>query len=203
MATDQNEIELINNIKTNQRLREKFFVDKQPLVKHITYRFCGRHDPDFIQEGNLGLMRAIEKYDPSFNCRFDNYAKRWIFSFIQIFNNKNRVVRYGKKELVRRRQQGQPSIIPTTSVYEDTLGTDETLLDNLIASENLSALKGHLNNIKNPRTQDVIYRHFGINDRDEESYRSIAKDYSISSERVRQIVVSELDKIKSSLPNQS
>jgi RNA polymerase sigma factor (sigma-70 family) len=41
-------------------------------------RFRGSGLEDLIAEGNLGLLRAVECFDPSFNTRFSTYASYWI-----------------------------------------------------------------------------------------------------------------------------
>ena len=50
------------------------------LVVAIARRFAGRGMcmADLIQEGNLGLVHAVERFDPSLNNRFSTYAKYWI-----------------------------------------------------------------------------------------------------------------------------
>lgn len=48
-----------------------------------TYRYRGLDLLDLIQEGNLGLMRAVEKFQLERNCRLSTYATRWIHSFIR------------------------------------------------------------------------------------------------------------------------
>ncbi len=50
------------------------------LVVALARRFVGKglDLPDLIAEGNLGLMRAVESFDPSMNTRFGTYAGHWI-----------------------------------------------------------------------------------------------------------------------------
>jgi RNA polymerase primary sigma factor len=50
------------------------------LVVNIARRYAGKGLglQDLIEEGNLGLLRAVEGFDPSMNTRFSTYASYWI-----------------------------------------------------------------------------------------------------------------------------
>jgi len=54
------------------------------LVAKIARQCCSRAAllPDLIQEGCLGLMRAVQKYDPGRGIRLSSYAAWWIRAFI-------------------------------------------------------------------------------------------------------------------------
>jgi RNA polymerase primary sigma factor len=55
------------------------------LVVSIAKRFNHRNVPlaDRIQEGNLGLIAAVDRFDPSFGTRFSTYASWWIYESIR------------------------------------------------------------------------------------------------------------------------
>ena len=79
------------------------------LVVKIARQYTAQDVPfvDLIQEGNLGLMQAAQKYDHKKNVRFSTYAAWWIRQFvIRFLTNKRRIVRlpHRKEEILRRIQ---------------------------------------------------------------------------------------------------
>jgi len=100
---------------------------------------------DMIQEGNIGLMHAAEKYDFNKNVRFCTYASWWIRQFISRYiSNKRRLVRLPqrKEETLRRIQNAYHTLCqtlmhqPNNSEIAKELGMPLKVVDTFI---NISA----------------------------------------------------------------
>ncbi len=85
LLEEQDEIELAKKIKQGDaKARQQMIEANLRLVVHLvkSYQNRGLATEDLIEEGNLGLIRAVERFDPSFNCRFSTYAAWWIRQYM-------------------------------------------------------------------------------------------------------------------------
>jgi RNA polymerase primary sigma factor len=67
-------------IKAGYAARERLIMANTRLVISVAKKYQGQGVPfhDLIQEGNLGLMRAVDKFDPGLGYKFSTYATWWI-----------------------------------------------------------------------------------------------------------------------------
>lgn len=80
-ALSQQEVKVLQGIvKQSEKARNKLIISNLRLVVHIAkwYRNRGLSFLDLIQEGNLGLMKAVEKFDHTLGFKFSTYATWWI-----------------------------------------------------------------------------------------------------------------------------
>ncbi|HLC81004.1 MAG TPA: RNA polymerase sigma factor RpoD/SigA [Candidatus Nanoarchaeia archaeon] len=71
---------LKDGLRSYETSHHQFVLANLRLVISLTKKYCGRglDLTDLIQEGNLGLMRAMEKFDETRGYKFSTYASRWI-----------------------------------------------------------------------------------------------------------------------------
>ncbi|WP_426369844.1 RNA polymerase sigma factor RpoS [Pseudocolwellia sp. HL-MZ7] len=84
------------SLKGDEPSRKRMIESNLRLVVKISRRYNNRGLPllDLIEEGNLGLIRAVEKFDPERGFRFSTYATWWIRQTIErAIMNQTRTIR--------------------------------------------------------------------------------------------------------------
>lgn len=97
LLTAEEEVYLARlSLSGDEKSRKRMIVSNLRLVVKISRRYMNRGLPllDLIEEGNLGLIRAVEKFDPEMGYRFSTYATWWIRQTIErALMNQTRTVR--------------------------------------------------------------------------------------------------------------
>jgi RNA polymerase sigma-32 factor len=207
----------------------------------LEYRNAYKNVMDLIQEGNIGLMKAVSKYDPSKGAKLSYYASWWIRSYILKFILDNfRLIKIGTTQeqkklfynLMKEKQRlMNMGISPDVKLLSENLGVSEkavqemdlrlgsggqemslegalreesggkgqTLLDiipddqeqldvQLSEIQNLEILKEKLGDfIKSLKERDQEIFKKRLLSEIPESLQSIADQYGVSRERIRQI----------------
>jgi RNA polymerase primary sigma factor len=97
LLTPEEEVDLANRIKQGDRLaKDKMIRANLRLVINFAkrYRHFGIPFMDLIEEGNIGLMKAVVKFNPKKGFRFSTYASWWIRQYInRALANQGKIVR--------------------------------------------------------------------------------------------------------------
>jgi RNA polymerase primary sigma factor len=190
------------NLKAKNEILEANLKFVFEIAKHYTGR--GLSISELISEGNMGLLRAIEKFDEEKDIKFISYAVWWI--------------RQAMLEAIKKKKMlMMVEIDPTDSndnIFERKIADDE---DERIggasdvgfsneAEEYKKELKanqkeviGKLLNSLNSREKEIIEHYYGLSNKRELTLNEIGKKYNLSSERVRQVKLTAIRKLRSSM----
>jgi RNA polymerase primary sigma factor len=124
------------------REKNRFIEHNLKLVVAIAkdYRNLGLSFPDLIQEGNLGLIRAVEKFDHRRGFKFSTYAVWWIRqALVRAIQNHSRTIRLPshvhdrlqRSQRVRAELTGKLGREPSPAELAPELGTDAGSLEAL------------------------------------------------------------------------
>ena len=86
-------------------LAERLIVANLRMVVALAHHYCRAEDDlaDFVQEGNRGLLHALDKYDPTRGIRFCSYAVWWIRAYMLKLTMTNwRLVKVGTTQAQRK-----------------------------------------------------------------------------------------------------
>ena len=206
LITVEEEVELAQRIrKGDQKALEKLTRANLRFVVSVAkqYQNQGLSLPDLINEGNLGLIKAAEKFDETRGFKFISYAVWWIRqSILQALAEQSRIVRLPlnqvgslnkiNKAFSRFEQENERR--PSPEELADSLDLPaEKVADTLrVSGRHISVdapfVEGEERALSTltERERDIIKLFFGINTQ-EMTLEEIGEKFGLTRERVRQI----------------
>lgn len=170
----EEELSIARRIQNGDKeFRQKLVESNLRLVVKIARPYISRdiNFLDLIQEGNIGLINAAERFNPEKNVRFSTYASWWIRQSIFLFlANKRRIIRLPQKkeDILRKIQKSYHPLsqkynrMPNASEIADEIGESKNDVETVMAvtsnmvstdpsdSESASVLEYHEDYTYNP-----------------------------------------------------
>lgn len=190
--------------KGNLNAKNEILEANLRFVFDIAKHYTGRGVPisELISDGNMGLLRAIEKFDESKDVKFISYAVWWIRQAMLESIKKRNAINFVEIE---------PNTDNDASMDKKLIEDDEddASFNNDFSNENDEKSREVTENQRNiitsligtlsDRERDIVENYYGINDKKELTLTDIGKKYNLSSERVRQIKLNAIRKLRSKI----
>jgi len=173
------------------------------FVFDIAKRYTGRgiSIDELISEGNIGLIKAVDKFDENQDVKFISYAVWWIKHSMLEAIRKNKLIKYVELD----NENGSSYVIEKKVADEEdeSVSSCESIFSNehdeKKRERNIEQIKvvSSLLSILNQREKYVIENYYGINNKNELTLSEIGCELNLSSERVRQIKLNAIRKLRS------
>jgi RNA polymerase primary sigma factor len=160
------------------------------------YRGHGVSFLDLIHEGNLGLIEAARRFDPSRNVKFITYAVWWIReSMMHVLAEQMRAVSFPPKLFATLGHGGEDISLsePLSGddkngpALEDLLPLDQQPIDDEIMRQSDAHELAEALRDLNGKEREVVSLRFGLDDDEPRTLQEIGDQLHLSRERVRQI----------------